>query len=722
MRKILLILSLITLFNSAPSNAQFDTDRMLIIGRNALYFEDYVLAIQYFNNIIRTKPYLTEPYYFRAIGKYNLDDLKGAEADCNNALERNPYFVDAYNLRGVIRKQLGRLDDAIKDFERGLELSPENINLLINMGIAQLNKEEYEKAIKTYNEALRISPNRVPAYLNRGHAKVASKDTLGGLEDFNRAIELNPYIPDGFANRAIVNYELGNFDKALEDLSEAIDLRPEDPRLYMHRGVIRYQLDDLRGTVDDFDKVIELDPRNAVAYANRGILRAEIGDINRAIDDFSRVLALRSDDLLTLYHRALLYMQTGEYNNAIADLDIIADNYPDFAPVFFNRAQAKQILGNEEGAELDYMTAMTLEMDRRDKSDLDYDDLADMPDHGRDEEEEDEDGRRATRRESDTDIRNYDRIAILDDFGTQQQEDEAGTSTSTRGRIQHRNIVVDLEPMFGLTFHPGDTLVHRMRYFNLDIDRFNRNSTIDKRLEIANHLDIASERDKAANIFEEIENINTKLENIKSDEDKKRLLLKRGTLYITVENLNSAMDDFDRVLELNPDNYLALFNRAYTRYQMVELMRAVESDLPDAEQLPGMLTPGTRQQREEHPQDERTILDYDLMIEDLNRVIEIKPDFEFAYYNLGMINALTQNLDEAIEFFNQAITLNGDMAEAWFNRGLIYLYLDKIDQGTLDLSKAGELGLYNAYNVIKRYGRGRYTPIPTSDSDSDSEN
>ena len=29
--------------------AQINTDRVMAIGRNALYFEDYVLSIQYFN-------------------------------------------------------------------------------------------------------------------------------------------------------------------------------------------------------------------------------------------------------------------------------------------------------------------------------------------------------------------------------------------------------------------------------------------------------------------------------------------------------------------------------------------------------------------------------------------------------------------------------------------------------------------------------------------------
>ena len=35
---------------------------------------------------------------------------------------------------------------------------------------------------------------------------------------------------------------------------------------------------------------------------------------------------------------------------------------------------------------------------------------------------------------------------------------------------------------------------------------------------------------------------------------------------------------------------------------------------------------------------------------------------------------------------------------------LFSLYLFRTPEGTIDLSKAGELGLYKAYNVMKRYG------------------
>jgi hypothetical protein len=49
---------------------QINTDRVMAIGRNALYFEDYVLSIQYFNQVIGARPYLYEPYFYRGLAKF----------------------------------------------------------------------------------------------------------------------------------------------------------------------------------------------------------------------------------------------------------------------------------------------------------------------------------------------------------------------------------------------------------------------------------------------------------------------------------------------------------------------------------------------------------------------------------------------------------------------------------------------------------------------------
>ena len=77
---------------SAP--AQINTEHMMLVGRNALYFKDYVLSIQYFNQVINAKPYLYEPYFFRGLAKFYLDDYLGSEQDCSEAVERNPFVSD----------------------------------------------------------------------------------------------------------------------------------------------------------------------------------------------------------------------------------------------------------------------------------------------------------------------------------------------------------------------------------------------------------------------------------------------------------------------------------------------------------------------------------------------------------------------------------------------------------------------------------------------------
>lgn len=106
------ILTVLLLFPTLVC-AQINTERVMTIARNALYFEDYVLSIQYFNQVINAKPYLYEPYFFRALAKVNLEDYQGAEADCDEAIKRNPFVVGAYRFvdwHGFVRvNSTGRL-------------------------------------------------------------------------------------------------------------------------------------------------------------------------------------------------------------------------------------------------------------------------------------------------------------------------------------------------------------------------------------------------------------------------------------------------------------------------------------------------------------------------------------------------------------------------------------------------------------------------------------
>ena len=110
MKKVILVAILI--LHALCIRAQVNTDRLLRVGSNALYFSDYVLAIQYFNQIIKAKPYLEEPYLYRAFAKIMLEDYYGALSDINTVISKNEFIPRAYYARGYIYNRLKQYTDA----------------------------------------------------------------------------------------------------------------------------------------------------------------------------------------------------------------------------------------------------------------------------------------------------------------------------------------------------------------------------------------------------------------------------------------------------------------------------------------------------------------------------------------------------------------------------------------------------------------------------------
>lgn len=58
--------------------------------------------------------------------------------------------------------------------------------------------------------------------------------------------------------------------------------------------------------------------------------------------------------------------------------------------------------------------------------------------------------------------------------------------------------------------------------------------------------------------------------------------------------------------------------------------------------------------------------------------------------------------EQALADYSRAIELDPNLAEAYYNRGLVRLAQKQQELAISDLSKAGELGLYTAYSIIKR--------------------
>ena len=74
-----------------------------------------------------------------------------------------------------------------------------------------------------------------------------------------------------------------------------------------------------------------------------------------------------------------------------------------------------------------------------------------------------------------------------------------------------------------------------------------------------------------------------------------------------------------------------------------------------------------------------------------------------AYVEHDPMDILSSQLVNSISSYDKAISLYPYMGDAYFNRGLVLIYLKDKEKGCIDLSRAGEMGVRDAYSVISKY-------------------
>lgn len=657
--------------------AQINTERVMTIARNALYFEDYVLSIQYFNQVINAKPYLFEPYFFRGLAKINLEDFQGAESDCDEAIRRNPFVVGAYQVRGLARIRQEKYEGAIEDYQTALKYDPENLVLWHNLSLCHMQKKDYASAKEDLGKLLVIAPRYTPAYLMRGEVHLKENDTIQALHDFDKVIALDRYNADGWNARAIVRIQKGLYKEAEDDLNQAIHLSVRNSGLYVNRALVRFHQDNLRGAMSDYDLALDIDPHNFIGHYNRGLLRARVGDDNRAIEDFDFVLKMEPDNMMALFNRGVLRSQTGDYRGAIQDYTKVLDEYPNFMAGYYHRASARKKIGDKKGADQDEYILLKMQLDKRNNASAVGSGgkaQADSKDEG-----DKEDGK--TRKKSDKNVENYRKIVIADDSEMAQRY-----SSDYRGRVQDRNVTVKLEPMYALNYYEKVSEVKRSVHFHKYIDALNHAKMFPKSLRITN-MEAPLTEEQVRFHFALID---AHTSDIVTDEQNAVKRFMRGMDFYLVQDFDSSVEDFTKSILLDDTFFPAYFMRALVRCKQLEYLKAET----EADETPAGTDPKKKQVQ---------TVDYDVVKKDLDKVVSLAPDFVYAYYNRGNVSANLKDYRAALQDYDKAIELNPDFAEAYYNRGLTHIFLGDNKQGLQDLSKAGELGVVAAYNVIKRF-------------------
>ena len=330
----------------------------------------------------------------------------------------------------------------------------------------------------------------------------------------------------------------------------------------------------------------------------------------------------------------------------------------------------REKLGNRLGAEQDALVVMR-EQNRRFNSAMGYADEQD---------EEDED---KTRSSSDKNVRNYRKIIVDENL-----ENSTGFSSEYRGKVQNRNVEVQyLEPYRLTYFKDNKKAINSVRYSKV-VDELFSTGYFMSEIVLDNH-DVSLDEKQINSLFADIDKRTSQLSGHLAHPD--NVLLSRAIDFALLQDFSSAESDIDNAVACNSENWAVWFLRAQISARSIQLKRAEqEMDL---------------QQNRSDIRENASDASYQTVIKDLSKVIDLEPSFAFGYYNRGTFYAMTNDLHAALVDLDKAIELDETLAEAWYNRGLVLVLLNRMDDAFRDLSHAGELGIYSAYNIIKRFSK-----------------
>lgn len=574
------VITIICFSCSLLLSAQINAERMMMIGRNALSYDDYALSIQYFSQVISAKPYLHEPYFYRGLAKFYLEDFKGAETDCSKSINLNPYYVNSYEVRGLSRINLQDYMGAALDYEEAIRIDDSNRSIWHNLVLCYLEVDSLARADSALVRFIAKWPKYADGYLLKSEVLLKEGDTIAAEQYADKALEVDRFDMHALSTKAAMLMNRQEYAEAETSLDEALRIQPKNVRNIINRALCRYQQNNYRGAMADYDLALDIDPTNFIGHYNRGLLRASVGEDNKAIEDFDFILDRDPDDIMTLFNRARLYDQTGDYQAAIRDYTKVIEEFPKFLYGYQLRAAARRKIGDTRGAVKDEEHIMRESIAHR----YGYNTPTSRQ-------------KNRTRKKSEIDPNDYQQL--VEEDNSKVYDDEF------RGKIQNKTTEMKLLPIIVLT-----------------------------------------------------DNENVASESVLND--------------YTIEAYGispQVVSDFRKGIEL--------------------CMQA------DEERLNSM-----KDSKEAKPATNMQYITQAAVT--FKRCIDQAPQFAEAYYNYAYTLALQGKSAEAIENLNQAIDKKPNFALAYYNRGILHIFAENRQAAESDLSKAGELGIYQAYSIIKQ--------------------
>ena len=184
-----------------------------------------------------------------------------------------------------------------------------------------------------------------------------------------------------------------------------------------------------------------------------------------------------------------------------------------------------------------------------------------------------------------------------------------------------------------------------------------------------------------------------------------------GTVLLTLAHISTAIGNYqesntfmDSAIAINPNNHEYYSVKAANYYNLEDYKKSIfysnKSISLNAKNHIYFIRALSKSKLEDY---RGAIEDYTKVVPILIQLKEKNARIAEAFTNRAGCKIAINKTQEAIIDCNTALKYDKEFSRAYYAKGIAYISIDDIENGCKNLSKAGELGLEEAYELIKEY-------------------
>lgn len=249
-----------------------------------------------------------------------LADFKWVADKCQGVVKAR-----VLSLMGDVLFQQNKIDEALNVLEESIKLDPHSALTISRLGACayKTSKPDLKKALDYLQRSLNIDSEDLFVLLHHGEVSRLLEDKKSSFESFNKVLKKDPNNGFAYSRRGYLYYEKEEFSLACDDFVEALDKELEEKErnfALTYRAASWIGLGKPKLAQPDLIEVLKSNKNDLLANALFGEVHRLKENFEEAINLLTYVLEKDPNNLYARTRRGAAYRQCGKFDSAIEDL------------------------------------------------------------------------------------------------------------------------------------------------------------------------------------------------------------------------------------------------------------------------------------------------------------------------------------------------------------------------------------------------------------------